>query len=320
MHVLLLWRCISRSIFLRLAVLHTRSVPIVVIGSLRANSLDPVIDSSVLSREPALSRCLLPNLSLLGDQWLFFLSDVGQRRGSRQASSQVAQRGQIAALGMLAHFSGGVGVGLTTALFEMQAPAACLQEGAEALQRWSCTSRLFLNQLGVERVSGYGFGVGLSQHLCADLQGALGKSYCLAQLPLLLSKKRQIIQCVCGVWMGKGHTLFLDGKSTLVECFRLYVLFHVPVEICQTIEHIGQPGMLGSQCLLINPQSALVECFCFGVLALIPREVGQILEDKSHFGIVRPQRLLKDCQGVLIKCFRLGVLTLISIEQRQIIE
>jgi hypothetical protein len=66
----------------------------------------------------------LLNLSLLGNRWLLLLSGVGQRPGGSQADSQ------IAALGGLAHFSGCVDRGLVVALFEVQVPAACFEEGA----------------------------------------------------------------------------------------------------------------------------------------------------------------------------------------------
>ncbi len=53
---------------------------------------------------------------------------------------------------------------------------------------------LFLYKLSVKRSGGNRFGMSVSQGLRANLQGAFGERYCLAQVALLLIEDGQIMQ------------------------------------------------------------------------------------------------------------------------------
>ena len=64
---------------------------------------------------------------------------------------------------VLASFSGRVDMGFATLLFDVYAPAACFEEGAQMLQGWFSLSLLLPDKLRVECLRGNRFGMGVSQ-------------------------------------------------------------------------------------------------------------------------------------------------------------
>src|SRR5260370_41517357 len=89
-----------------------------------------------------------------------------------------------------------------------------------------------LYKLSVKRSGGDRFGMSVSQGLGADLQGAFGESYRLAQVALLLIEDGQIMQRLSYLRMVLTEGLFPDVQRRPLQRLGLPLLSFPPEKRC----------------------------------------------------------------------------------------